>query len=258
MLATRLAAFMNRERVMRKLLWCVGLVVLVGCQSSPTPVELTAEQHFVKTMQRTLSRMAVAANDDLLVGAVNMELTLDSQGELTRCAARPVNSPDPKLPAYNERLGHQLANACWGLILPLVPKELRNEEPDTELVAPLFLMPQDPERMRNPRLSSMLLKRDHYLWHRIFSDLPIDSIGRATFWITPDEYGRTQTCEVVLKPHSNRPDGYRADRSLRHALEAGCARLNPQEMPYQQLHRPASRYSVAVDYAPWKKHLQSR
>ena len=239
-----------------------ALGLLAACKAPtpvPAPAEVSPSQRFMMDTMKTMRRLALGVNDELLVGSAAVSVEIDRQGAILDCKAGPL--PDDKqgrLP-YNARFAQKLSDACWGLILPLPPQETWQGPASETIIAPInFPVSSDDSFLKSMARESLLRLRDNYLWHTLFDGLTISSIGRATLWIKPDEKSQTQTCKVALFPHPYRQDAFLPDENLRSQLQERCERLNPQEMPYLKTERPIAEYWVAVAYTPWKKHLKKR
>lgn len=239
----------------------IALCCLSACQSpapGTPPLFETEEQRYVWQMQESLRKLGLAAGDGMLVGSVEILLHIDRDGGIERCQARPFSKPRAETPPFNPRLEKQLSAMCWDMVLPPIPSSILGDDEGRAILAPLVFPVPSLELLKAQMRYTERFAQDNYLWHAVFKDEAIDSVGRAFFLITPDAEGQRQTCRVTLGPHPNQPYAFHPDEALRQRLEQRCVALKPHDMPFYPSPEAGPNYTVEVRYMPWKKNMTKR
>lgn len=246
---------------MRKML--MGTVAMCGLSActylAPVPPVETEEQAYVRQMQDSLRELGLAAADGMLVGSIEVVLHVEPRGALVSCQARPLSKPIAESPPFNPRLEKQLSAMCWDVILPPIPLSLlRKADGPNPIHAPMIFPSVSLDQLKAQMRYTERFAQDNYLWHTVFKEEAIDSVGRAFFLITPDAEGQRQTCRVTLGPHPNQPYAFHPDEALRQRLEQRCAALKPHDLPFYPSPEAGTNYTVEVRYMPWKKNMTKR
>lgn len=239
----------------------IALCCLSACQSpapgTPPPFE-TEEQRYIWQMQESLRELGLAAADGMPVGSVELLLQMDRQGGIESCKAKPLSTPRAEAPPFNPRLERQLSAMCWDVILPPTPLSMLLHDKPATIHAPMIFPTVSLDQLKAQMRYTERFAQDNYLWHSVFKDEAIDSVGRAFFLITPDTEGQRQTCRVTLWPHPNQPHAFLPNEALRQRLEQRCAALKPHDMPFYPSAEAGPNYTVEVRYMPWKKNMTKR
>lgn len=245
---------------MRKML--MGTVAMCGLSActylAPAPPVETEEQAYTRQMQDSLRKLGLAAADGMLVGSVELILKVDSRGGLVSCQARPLSKPRAESPPFNPGLEKQLSAMCWDVILPPTLLSMLRDDGLATIYAPMIFPSVSLDQLKAQMPYTERFAQDNYLWHTVFKDEVIDSVGRAFFLITPDAEGQRQTCRVTLWPHPNQPHAFLPNEALRQRLEQRCAALKPHDLPFYPSPEAGPNYTVEVRYMPWKKNMTKR
>nr|WP_225777247.1 hypothetical protein [Pseudomonas sp. Marseille-Q3773] len=235
------------------------LIALPGCQHPrSSEAEKQARQIFVSDMQQALKLGIATADTGPQIGVVMLDIKLDSYSAPVNCkAGRAPLRYETKLPAELIRtdfksLASVVEAQCWKTIYPVVPKPLREDNGTAEIRAPLFVvLPASAQAPGTARRQSNA-QRD-FFWQQLFSDQPIDSIGRASVYYQANAQGKVQGCLVQIYPHPLRPDDFRLDGKLQARLNSRCMALDLTNLPGFKTETDglAKGYSE-MEYAPWK------
>ncbi|MDM3886441.1 hypothetical protein QSV36_12685 [Pseudomonas sp. BCRC 81390] len=241
----------------------VTLIALPGCQHQlASEAEKQARQTFVSDMQQALTLGIATADTGPQIGVVMLNVKLDSSSAPVSCkASRAPFRYEIRMPAELIRTGFKsLASVveaqCWKTIYPVVPKALRDDNGTAEIRAPLFVvLPASAQAPGTERRQSNA-QRD-FFWQRLFSDLPVDSIGRASVYYEANAQGEVQGCLVQIHPHPLRPDDFRLDGNLQARLNSRCMALDLATLPGFKAESDglAKGYSE-MEYAPWKVRVR--
>ena len=236
-----------------------ALIALAGCQSRPaSEADKQARQTFVSDMQQALKLGIATADTDKQIGVVMLDVKLDQHSAPVSCkASKAPIKYETVLPADLPRsdfkaLASVVEAQCWKTIYPVVPKSLRDEDGTVEVRTPLFVVlpaaAQAPETARRKANAQR-----EFFWQRLFRDLPVDSIGRASLYYDANAQGKVQGCLVQIYPHPNRPDDFRLDGKLQAEVNSRCMALDLSKLPgfSADEHGRAKGYSE-MEYAPWK------
>lgn len=239
-----------------------GLLLGAGCQgtSAPTPEQQAAKQMagFVSSFERVLNQGVNRYNVDDWVGGLALHAVIDRRNAVVGCSAEAL--PDYPLQRFpdNRRLAPLLESICWNMVFPRAGAQLFSSAPgdDLQVVLPV-VFPQPKSRpMEEQKIRATVrgyALQEQYLWHRLFAQESLDSIGTARIRARANEQGQVVDCQVELVAIDGREEDFRQDPGLRQRLEARCMTLDPQRMSVFLVLRPTQeQFRVELEYSPWK------
>ena len=245
-------------------LFLIALAALAGCQSKPPrftdPAQTQRLEQFKADFQTVLQHNLGIANQQGLIGAVKLKVTLNTEGQPTHCEAVPVNFKyADRLKAPYQSVSSSRAvmalveHECWNMLYPKVPTELFSDKGEVKLVAPLALMPASPLAAEHRTAGLTRNAQREFFSQQVVGKVPTDSIGVASFRFKAGSRGDVEGCLVNLYPAPARPDAFKLDTGLQERLGAECKALDLRKMPGFVLDEEGvAQGYVTVEYTPWK------
>lgn len=241
-----------------------GLLALGGCQK-PTPAEAAAieavdrqqvDQGFIEAFSQVLYRNALGANQQGLIGAVDMHMTLNAQNRVLACTARPSTHyliADKRSDAGLLKLATEL---CWNTLLPGVSPQVFKDADDTQvIVAPLVFPSLDAlsiEQKQRQAVRVSLYQQMRFLREQLVARQSVEGVGVASFRYVANAQGQVQECQVRLEPSPYRPGEFKPDSALQQRLASQCQQLDLRQMPgFATGPEGLAQGFVSVDYSPW-------
>ncbi|MGE7990661.1 hypothetical protein ACQKPE_06360 [Pseudomonas sp. NPDC089554] len=241
-----------------KLGLALSAALLAACQGiRPAPADPQLVQAWQGQILNMLQRDMLAASGGSMVGAINLNITLDRLGRPIACSTQRAKhsfaqaiSPDALL-TDRKVLARAVEAQCWRSVYPLPPDALF--EGDTlEVVAPLILM-KPPYVSENEQARRQAAARQAFFWTALMREEPVASIGLAEIRYQTNPTGKVTGCLVTLNPHPLRRDAFRLDGELQARLTQRCNGLDLQQLPGFAPSTPGGLEGYTrVEYAPWK------
>ncbi|WP_207815893.1 hypothetical protein [Pseudomonas sp. 50_B] len=239
------------------------LLALSGCQSDlpGTPLSKDEQQRQLETqfyanaVQQVLYRESLRANAEQLMGSVELVMQFDRQNQVIGCAAQSSPLPEARAYPYNPKLGEMLEGVCWNTVFPLAPAAAF--EPDGVLeVKGTLMFPRltlEGEQLKGFAFDTAQYAKGHFFWTHTLAQLPVDSVGVASFEVKADPQGRVQECWVNLRAVRYRPESFKPDNQLRNRVTQLCEQLDLRQMPGFAAEQGQARpIHASVFYTPWK------
>lgn len=241
-----------------KLGLALSAALLAACHGTrPTPPDPQRVQAWQQDMLRVLHRDMLANTGGGMVGAINLNITLDRSGRPLVCETRRAKHsttlaiPPDQLQTDSKVLAKTVEAQCWKSIFPLPPAELFEGE-TVEIVAPLILM-KPPYISDNEQVRRQVVARQAFFWTALVRDEPVASIGRAEIRYQTNPTGKITGCLVTLNPHPLRKDAFKLDADLQTRLTQRCNGLDLQKLPgFTVGTADGLEGYTRVEYAPWK------
>ncbi|MFF7709934.1 hypothetical protein [Pseudomonas sp. NPDC007930] len=228
-----------------------GSLMLNGCAGpAKGPLSATQQADLHQAVIRVLGPMNQAANKDWLSGAVSLEVTIDRNNQLLKCAAKPTSGA-PGLAAVAER-------ACWATVFPPVPAQAFNADGQARLRMPIvFDMDpvSDPQlRARYEGIAFPAFSQGQYFWDHGIAAVGPTSVGEARFQYVADRQGRVLACTASIAPAEAREGEFRDNPHLLERLNGACLQMNLAAMPgFAAGNNGLANGTVWTSYSPWRQ-----
>ncbi|MEN5238223.1 hypothetical protein ABE459_12100 [Pseudomonas sp. TWI923] len=235
---------------------------LAGCtaagQHTPRETPAQAETRFTRQMLDILQNDMLLANQQDLVGAVLLEVTLERDGRPSACRARLApqkytsRMPADAVWATEQALTALVIDQCRKSLFPIPPRTMRDHTGQLQVVAPIIFMPAEGSFAVREYLRQSA-PRQAYAWQHLMAGETVTGTGNAFFWFEGDASGKVTRCLVELTPDRFAPSRFKPDNPLRRRLHARCMALDLRRMPGFALDsQGVNRGHVELEYAPWK------
>ncbi|RFD23986.1 hypothetical protein CER19_27525 [Pseudomonas sp. GL93] len=257
--------FLAAACVRLRMLLGAALLPLAGCQSH-TPAEAAAiaaatqqqeDGKFTSDFQTVLYRNSLAANALGLQGAVDMQMTVDSQNNVVGCSARSSRYEQRIASGQDDlRIGRLITDICWNALFPEVRPEVFVDSKDTQtIIAPVVLVSLrglSDKQKEHQKNNIEMYKQIRFFRENLMTKQDIDSVGVATFHFVSTAEGLVRECLVNLDPSAYRPKKFKIDNALQQRLSTQCKHLNFQQMPGFNPNKDGLFQGyVSVEYSPW-------
>ncbi|RZI25254.1 hypothetical protein EUX58_10740 [Pseudomonas sp. 770NI] len=242
-----------------------ALLPLAGCQH-PTPAEAAAitaairqqeDGKFTSDFQTVLYRNSLAANALGLQGAVDMQMTVDSQNNVVGCSARSSRYEQKISNGQDDlRIGRLVTEICWNALFPEVRPDVFVDANDTQtIIAPvvfLSLAGLSDKQKEHHKNNIETYRQTRFFRETLMSRQDIDSVGVATFYFVSSAEGLVRECLVNLDRSPYHPQKFKIDNALQQRLSTQCKQLNFQQMPGFNPNKDGLfQGHVSVEYSPW-------
>ncbi len=235
---------------------------LAGCtaagQHTPRETPAQAEARFTRQMLDILQNDMLLANQQDLVGAVLLDVTLERDGRPRTCTARPAPQkyrsvfPADTVWAPEQALTGLVIDQCRQSLFPIPPKAMRDHQGQLQVVAPIIFMPAEGSFAVREYLRQSV-PRQAYAWQHLMAGETVIGTGNAFFWFEGDARGKVTRCLVELGPDRFAPSRFKPDNLLKQRLHARCMALDLRRMPGFALDsQGTNRGHFELEYAPWK------
>lgn len=235
---------------------------LAGCtaagQHTPRETPAQAEAQFTRQMLDILQNDLQLANQQDLVGAVLLDVTLERNGRPSACRARLApqkytsRMPADAVWSPEQALTALVTDQCRKSLFPIPPKAMRNHQGQLQVVAPIRFMPSEGSSAVREYLRQRV-PRQAFAWQHLMAGETVIGTGYAFFWFEGDANGKVTRCLVELTPDRFAPSRFKPDNLLKQRLHARCMALDLRRMPGFALDsQGANRGHVELEYAPWK------